>query len=748
MDAATPDQQPLSAEQPETPAPEGDNKVKRVNKACLNCRKRKSRCHLDEGGQVPCLRCKREDLECILGGSNRGGRRIRRKTIDPQVGPSSYPTIYTHTQEEVEESAYGQLSAATAWATHPLPTQSPTQLRPQLPDLNSESRYRELQPPEIDRSRSLSSEQLSFPKLQNPSDALGILAQVAETSTNNDERRMQLSNGRHAPSVLNDSRQNSGMRYPPIDEGHISLHQVEWLVRRYYENYHPYYPLAPIDSLNVSRLVEVAANEPHLLTAVLVIASKDLVDQPNIYEACARYMKSLVSDLAAGGDGGLEAVEALLILAEWAPYTQRSDSERVGRGEEDKEAWMHIGVALRISYFLGLDRFSFRIPDEGKDPQFNRKRLIWTACYMSDRQISIRIGKGFWSRGPGPLTSLRREDHVPLLPRTTNEEDYASIFQATLELTTLSSNVHDVLYANPGSSLRSHLSGGYIKFIDDFRNAIYTWKSVWGTLTCSSHLKATLTMSYHYLRLYTVAFAFHATVRREQELRKKNTPQYSTQYQAPSRLFYKNVAKVTDVRFIYEGLEAAKEIISTLNSYVDAQRSLRFMPLRIYLYLVYAGVFLYRARCVGVMEDEEDKAVRHMVQETISKLEKAGMGPLHPGSRYSQLLKLLWQKVGTKERIRHPNVPNPSSFRPGDTPASVLSQDNHSMVGSSPAVTEQMGDFAWTDLMAVGDFAVNGYNAAGTQAGDDNLLGFLPMDMGNAWDIGHFDFDSSTGLAF
>jgi hypothetical protein len=137
-------------------------------------------------------------------------------------------------------------------------------------------------------------------------------------------------------------------------------------------------------------------------------------------------MKSLVSDLAAGGDAGVEAVEALLILAEWAPYTQRG-SGRVGKGEEDKESWMHVGLALRIAYFLALDKYSFRYVDQGKDPQHNRKRLLWTAAYIQDRHISIRIGKAFWSRGPGPFTTLRREDYPSLMPKNPNDEDYASI---------------------------------------------------------------------------------------------------------------------------------------------------------------------------------------------------------------------------------------------------------------------------------------------------------------------------------
>lgn len=190
--------------------------------------------------------------------------------------------------------------------------------------------------------------------------------------------------------------------------------------------------------------------------------------------------------------------------------------------------------------------------------------------------------------------------------------------QATLELTLLFSNVHDVLYSNPGNSMRSHLAGGYIKYIDDFRSAIYGWRSVWGTLTCSPQLKATLLMSYDYLRLYTNAFAFHATVKRalpqiQQESRKSNST-------APGRVFYNNVGAVGDARFIYEGLDAAKSLLSMVNTFVDPEKSLRYMPLRFYLYSIYSGVFLYRARCVGVLASDEEQAVRNMVKETVNRL--------------------------------------------------------------------------------------------------------------------------------
>lgn len=356
------------------------------------------------------------------------------------------------------------------------------------------------------RESSAEGNNIAFNEMQNPSDALGILAQIA---SNGGEHTFTSSRQSTVQPTTNQ------LDYPLVTEGKLGLSRIINLLQRYKHYYHPYFPIVPPATLDAGNLTRTAREERHLLTAVLVIASRDLTEEPQIFGACSEYMRTLVSSLAAGGPGNVEAVEALLLLAEWTPYTSRSDAGHVGRGEEDREAWMHVGTALRIGYFLGLDRYSFAVRgDDVKDPQWQRKRLVWTACYISDRQISIRLGRAFWSRGPGPLTTLRKEDFPMLMPAGPGEEDFASIFQATLELTLLFSNVHDVLYSNPGNSMRSHLSGGYIKYIDDFRSAIYGWKSVWGTLTCSPNLKATLLMSYDYLRLYTNAFAFHATVKR------------------------------------------------------------------------------------------------------------------------------------------------------------------------------------------------------------------------------------------
>lgn len=84
---------------------------------------------------------------------------------------------------------------------------------------------------------------------------------------------------------------------------------------------------------------------------------------------------------------------------------------------------------------------------------------------MSDRQISIRLGKGFWSRGPGPAQLLRATDFPSLQTNRSGSDDLSQFFQAHLNLTQLFSNAHDILYSS--SSHREHLyvGGEYVRYI-------------------------------------------------------------------------------------------------------------------------------------------------------------------------------------------------------------------------------------------------------------------------------------------
>lgn len=329
---------------------------------------------------------------------------------------------------------------------------------------------------------------------RNPSDAWQCLTDIATQGAPAGERlaepakadagSLPAHTGLH--NVVSDySAPSTGIRaYRLVQSRALDPVTVWQLVLRYAENFHPFLPLVPRKYFDRAALDEFATSEKILLTAILTIASKDLVDRPEIHECTSKYMLELMTAISAGAECDVDAVEAFLLLAEWEPQGLRSQIERVGRGEEDRAAWMHVGLALRSGYFMGLDRTSFRGDPYGDQVTEARRRLAWASCYVSDRLISVRIGRAFWSRGPGPMTGLVSQDFPSLQPMKDGDEDYSKIFQAMLDLTQLYGNVHEVLYSGMRTSNQMMLMGDYVKYVDDFRLAILRWKSLWGPLDC------------------------------------------------------------------------------------------------------------------------------------------------------------------------------------------------------------------------------------------------------------------------
>ncbi|OJK04400.1 hypothetical protein ASPACDRAFT_20706 [Aspergillus aculeatus ATCC 16872] len=718
-----------------------DHLMKRVSRACLHCRQRKSKCDLDSSGSPgvpPCQRCIRDNRECVLGSSNRGGRRIRKNKMQ-NFTPDSITSGRRDSIIEPASPSNSENRQTTASGSYPNPVQFVPPDPPTAPSLSVDD----------EDTASIG----SVPR--NPSDAWQCLTGIAKRGTDGPspdfgaESLRVSSNGFTGLSALRDGSMgdfpsNSGIKaYRLVQSRSLDTGTVWQLVVRYAEHFHPYLPLVPRKYFERSALDTFASNEKHLLTAVLTIASKDLVERPEIHEYCSKYMHELISGIAAGADCDVEAVEALLLLAEWEPQGLRPRIEKVGRGEEDRAAWMHVGLALRSGYFLGLDRSSFRGDSSGDTETEARRRLAWTSCYVSDRLISVRIGRAFWSRGPGPMTGLVSQDFPSLQPVNDGDEDYARVFQATLDLTQLYNNVHDVLYSGMRTSNQMMLMGDYVKYVDDFRLAILRWKSLWGSLPCYTPMKVTLQLSYEYLRLYTNAFAFQAAISQSLVSKMKNDDQSQREY---LRTTFNNVASMQDARFIYESIDAAKAYLTILVDVVDPEKHLHFMPLRFYLYGIYSAVFLYKARSFGVMMFSEEMKVRDLVTRTTQVLRRASAGPDDIGSRYSRLLELLWQQKPMPATSPAGVHQGSEIVMPNDSSAlSHHTSDPH--VHFSPA-----NDFSWLDLEAVGDY-VSGDQMSGTNtlALDtfQNPDLFIPgQDRSQTWQVPTWSGDMSSNLLF
>lgn len=600
---------------------------------------------------------------------------------------------------------------------------------------------------------------------RNPSDAWQLLKDVAKVENGNaatttgavwpivGHAHLAQDNAQRAARGSGNIVHTGILTYRLVREGYLTPEIIRSLVQRYFEHYHCHLPLVPRQYFEPGALDRFATTEKHLLTAVLTIASKDLVDQPHVHQSVSRYMHDLVSGIAAGHDCEVEAVEALLLLAEWEPPGLRHNIEAVGRGEEDRSAWMHVGMALRTGYFLSLDRTAFRQESDEEAKVDARKRFAWANCYVSDRLISVRIGRAFWARGPGPMTGLSSRDFPTLQPRFDGEEDYGKIFQATLDLTQLYSNVHDVLYSGMRSSNQMMLMGDYVKYVDDFRAAIDRWYMTWGNISCSKHIKTTLEMSYQYLRLYTNAFVFQAQISQAIARKKAETP-----LREHLRRVFSNVGSLPDARFIWGSVAAAKAFLTILATQIDPVKHLRYMPLRFYLYSIYSAVFLYKARSFGVMNESEQRPVQGLIQQVIDALRQASLSAQDPGSRYARLLELLWMKpLKLGYHVARDNMHSPVA--PSDAGSQLSSTGSIKMDAGGYMQYSPANNFSWLDLEAVGDFVagdpMSGQNLGmlgplgGFQTGP---AGFMASADTMHWQgqtaVSSFQFDLNDNLLF
>ncbi|KAK1487239.1 hypothetical protein CCUS01_03583 [Colletotrichum cuscutae] len=324
--------------------------------------------------------------------------------------------------------------------------------------------------------------------LQNPSDALLILARAAEDEEGDGpplDNPADSTPGNASSALgsilspVQQTRQDPLLpfgspvnpatierdigEYPPVKNGALDAPLLHHLLQHYATNYHPYFPIVPSNVLLPQYLHETINHESFLLTAALVVASRDRSDLAELHQSIWAHMRHLILDVVLGMSTirSVGCVEGLLLLGEWTPLT-------LGQNDDGGEgaAWSIVGLGVRLAYLLRFEESSFRA-DKEADPAMLRRRLAWTFTYLSDRQISIRMGQAFWSRGPALSARFTAEDFPSLQPQYASGDDFASLLQAQVELTTLFGNAHDILFASKQRTAELMVRGDYTKYIDD-----------------------------------------------------------------------------------------------------------------------------------------------------------------------------------------------------------------------------------------------------------------------------------------
>ncbi|CAK7236840.1 hypothetical protein SCUCBS95973_009746 [Sporothrix curviconia] len=598
-----------------------------------------------EGTGASCFECLRAGDACVLAGSRRGGdySRFRRNDKQKQAQVSTTPMLSIN-------------------GIHPSPAgqddNSPGALAIERP---ADSAHKDGDEAPVDPV---------YAELRNPRDALDILARLAA-----DETASQTASTHSYPQQ--NLVQGSGENVMPMsnspglagDATETVGSQNGAAVSVYANKYHPFCPLASKSLLEATDLRTIAIEEPFILTVILTVASKDEPVYRDVHQQCLQYLKRHLVDIlfAAPSTVNVGAVEGLLLLAEWVPYTHcESNSPLTNNVQfpktltavEDHTAWSLIGQAVRHSYLLRLDQASFKGNIHGNTELENRKRLAWIFVYISDRQISVRMGQSFWSRGPSLSTRFTANDFPSLRLQTDAEHNYAMVLQATIELTQLLHNAHDILYSSRERTVHMILRGDYNRYLDDFRTSLSAWKGRWNGLQASPKLDCTLRIVQEYVCLYVNAFSFQAILSRaakegqeaasagnKRNLSPAHPPTQPQQAKSqtqprmpPKSLFPCGLMASPDGVYVFESITAARNILSIANK-TDPVAHIRYMPFRFYVYTIYAAVFLYKTDVFGAMSRTEHDETTDLVRRFISLLNQAApSNDEHVGNRYGRLL--------------------------------------------------------------------------------------------------------------
>lgn len=170
-------------------------------------------------------------------------------------------------------------------------------------------------------------------------------------------------------------------------------------------------------------------------------------------------------------------------------------------------------------------------------------------------------------------------DDYPTLKRTNAyDEDFASVLQAQVDLTTLFGNAHDILYASKPRTAGLMLVGDYKKYLDDTIKAMAAFKETWSTLNVSIHVKCMLEILFQYLKLYVSAFAFQAVLCRSA------SGSSGASGPPPRNCFPHGVMACLDGQNLYYlAISAAKKALTLLIERLDPLWHLRYLPVPFYL---------------------------------------------------------------------------------------------------------------------------------------------------------------------
>ncbi|EBA27314.1 C6 transcription factor, putative [Aspergillus fumigatus Af293] len=688
-----------------------DRTYQRTYKACISCRQRKAKCDLGTGPDglplgPPCAKCRREQKPCLFD-EKRAWERVKKRGTQStsNLANSMMRTVVSSGNDALNilfEAANAQSQEDSMIESDSLPETEQHRSGHPVTSEGSSNQIDLTVPPDV------------LEKAMRPVELSHVSKDVLSTWEACRFVRMGWFTAREAVTFIDLFFKNMSILSPVLTDFYADHKNHRWLI----------------------------AHDPVLCCTILMISSRYHVlpgvggQSRNffIHHRLWQHCQQLVTRLIFGQElssqpkiRNIGTIEALLLMSDWHPrslhFPPESDGwdsdlvtidlESTEYGDDgsnssakrwakdmsepakrsDQMSWMLLGSALSLAHELGI----YETGDKARDAfvayeRFMTKDQMRLRRQRAQRLLYVYINQLAWRIG---CVSLMPQglSHSILNRQTSRElsqygEEWLTFMDSWMDLTKLAKSVTDMFFPSVTFARQQLQSGRYIDLLDHFRPLLDKWKERY--LQPQLHDKPfydDIFIEYHFVRVYTHSVGMQAVVERaiadgnadEEEVRPMNIDPI-------------------DYEYIQEVIDGCCQILEKVTQLADIG-ALRFSPVRIFVRITSASIFLMKALSLGARQAKLRESL-DVLERTIQALRSNALDDIHLSTRYATLLethvsRLRRHLVASCKSLKRRRE---STTRHSMVPPSYASatSDEHAPLITNPPVPQNMSDMGFT----------------------------------------------------
>lgn len=270
------------------------------------------------------------------------------------------------------------------------------------------------------------------------------------------------------------------------------------------------------------------------------------------------------------------------------------------------------------------------------------RRLLF--LYVS--QLSLRLG----CTSIFPHSSQHNISHAPssaLLAEGQATEDRDLLTSKWIDITKLSTTAAEMMFTSPSTTAQMFKNFRYANLLEHFQPLLHRWYADFESMTChtvSAAARDILLIEYHFVCMYINSVAVQALVERARSYNSSNV--FLDQDFLSSEFSH-------DFRFVKEVRDSSLEILR-LATKLSADDILQYCPVRVFLRIVAASIYLLKTISLGSREADVTRSLVQL-QRCIEALRKSNADDIHLSGRYATLIARHVRQFKRNFRVRKSN---------------------------------------------------------------------------------------------